>query len=259
MQVLAIASQRGNVGKTSTACALSLGLRENGYRVLSIDLDPQADLSHMYGIDADAEGISSTQDVISGAELSDVIVPTMLGDVAPAGIGLSCADMQMMTLGAERILSDTLVQVAGSYDYAVIDTPPNLGILAWNALYACTAALVVTSPGAYRANDFPLLSQTFSTIRRSFNPSFKVMGAVLTRVSASRENEEELVGSIEKAAHEANFTLMGTRVREGCGTRVASEMANQFNGTVRLPRDYADLTQEVIRYFDALSKKRMLR
>ena len=85
------------------------------------------------------------------------------------------------------------------------------------------------------------------------------MGAVLTRVSASRENEEELVGSIEKAAHEANFTLMGTRVREGCGTRVASEMANQFNGTVRLPRDYADLTQEVIRYFDALSKKRMLR
>lgn len=254
-----MASQRGNAGKTSTACALSLGLREAGYRVLAVDLDPQADLSRAYGIDADAEGIPSTQDVMSGAAISDVVVPTMLGDVAPASIGLSCADMQMMTLGGERVLADTLACVAPSYDFAVIDTPPNLGILAWNALYACTAALVVASPVAFRPNDFPLLAQTFATLRRSFNPSFKVMGVLLTRVSASRENEETLVAGIEQAAQDEQFPLMRTRIREGCGTRVASEMANHMSGAIRLPRDYIDLTHEVLGRLEVLGRGRGLR
>ena len=250
MRVIAIASQRGNVGKTSTSCALALGLRNQGKRVLSVDLDPQADLSRAYGIDADAEGIPSTYDVLRGSSLVSAIVPTLLGDVAPASISLSSADMDFMSLGRERLLAQALEDVDGSYDFAIIDTPPNLGVLAWNSLYASSAALVLASPDVFRKQDFPQLSQTFALLRRSFNPSFKVMGVAMTRVSASRENEADHIANIAQASQDASFPLLKTTVREGSGSKVMSEMISRDVSGPRLPRDYVDLTQEVLSYFE---------
>ena len=249
MQVLTIASQRGNVGKTSTACALSLGMREAGKRVLSVDLDPQADLSRAFGIDADAEGFLSSYDVLTGTECARAIVPTLLGDVLPASIALSSADMDLMSLGRERLLSEALGQVSSSYDVAVIDTPPNLGVLAWNAFCASSTAVVLTSPDVFREQDFPQLAQTFALLRRSFNPSFRVMGVAMTRVSSSRENEAANIGKIVAEAQEVGFDVLKSSVREGCGSKVAAEMSGYLSGPVRLPRDYCDLTQEVLEFF----------
>ena len=243
-----MASQRGNVGKTSTACALSLAMREAGKRVLSVDLDPQADLSRSFGIDADAEGIPSSYDVLTGAECAQAIVPTLLGDVLPASIALSSADMELMSLGRERLLADALDQVSSSYDIAIVDTPPNLGVLAWNAFCASSASIVLTSPGVFRQQDFAQLSQTFALLRRSFNPSFRVIGVAITRVASSRENEDKNIERIISGASEVGFDVLKTAVREGCGSKVASEMAGYVSGPLRLPRDYCDLAKEILSF-----------
>lgn len=255
MRVLSIASQRGNVGKTSTACALALGMRERGHRVLCIDLDPQADMSRAFGIDADAENLKSAFDVLAGTAISECIVPTLLGDIVPSSIALSAADMELLSLGRERLLAQALSQVEASYDFVVVDTPPNLGVLAWNAFYACTAALVLTSPAVFRRQDFPQLAQTFSLLRRSFNPSFKVLGVAMTRVSASREDEAANMAHIVEAARESSFDVLRTTVREGSASKVACEMANATVGSVRLPRDYAELTEEVLTLFEGCGNR----
>lgn len=255
MRVLSIASQRGNVGKTSTACALALGLRERGHRVLCVDLDPQADFSRAFGIDADAENLKNVFHVFNSTPISECIVPTLLGDIVPSSIVLSAADMELLSLGRERLLADALAQVEGSYDFAIVDTPPNLGVLAWNAFYACTAALVLTSPSVFRQQDFPQLVQTFGLLRRSFNPSFKVLGVAMTRVSASREDEAQNMARIVEAARQSSFDVLNTTVREGSASKVISEMSNASVGPVRLPRDYSDLTDEVLALFEGCGNR----
>ena len=117
-------------------------------------------------------------------------------------------------------------------------------------MYASSAALVLASPDVFRKQDFPQLSQTFALLRRSFNPSFKVMGVAMTRVSASRENEADHIANIVQASQDAGFPLLKTTVREGSGSKVMSEMISRDVTALRLPRDYVDLTQEVLSYFE---------
>lgn len=125
--IVAVANQKGGVGKTTTAQALAAGLAEKGYKVLGIDLDPQGNFSSACGVDS--YNLQTIYEVMKrGATIQDAIQHTKGGyDVVPANIMLAGAEQELSQTGKEHRLKEAVAPVTGDYDFIVIDTPPSLG------------------------------------------------------------------------------------------------------------------------------------
>ena len=130
---IAITNQKGGVGKSTTAQALAVGLKLRGFNVLAVDMDPQGNLSYGMGA-ANGDEVLTVYDLMKGtATAAEVIQHTEQGDVIPSNVLLSGAELEFNRTGREHKLERALRDVAGNYDYIVIDTPPSLGVLTANA------------------------------------------------------------------------------------------------------------------------------
>src|SRR3990172_8481668 len=145
-QIIAIANQKGGVGKTTTAINLAGALAEEGYRVLCIDMDPQANLTAGIGINLNTVERSMADVLADGrAAIDDVVLATEMAgiDVAPAHIDLASTEGELFTvLGGESVLRDALEGRMETYDYVIIDCPPNLGLLTVNGLVAADGVII---------------------------------------------------------------------------------------------------------------------
>ncbi len=198
-RVLAVANQKGGVGKTTTAINLGACLAELGYRTLVVDLDPQGNASTGLGIDTRGLASSMYDVLLHEAPLEDAIEPTALKNlfVAPASLDLAGAEIELVpAFSREFRLKRAIESVLDSYDFVLIDCPPSLGLLTINAMSAAGEVLVPIQCEYYALEGVGQLLRNVELVKKSLNPQLEVSTIVLVMYDGRTKLADQVVNEV---------------------------------------------------------------
>jgi chromosome partitioning protein len=214
-KIVAIANQKGGVGKTTTAVNLAASLATSGERILLVDTDPQGNASSGLGVE-EQEGL---YDVYVGrGSMADAVRGTSVVNlyVVPSAVDLLAVELELVDRdGRERVLAESLAAVRDDYRYVLIDCPPSLGLLTLNALVAADSVLVPLQCEYYALEGLGKLSRTLQLIRATYNAALEIEGVLLTmydrRNTLTRQVEAEIkrhfAGKVYETVIPRNVTL----------------------------------------------------
>ncbi len=199
-KIVAIANQKGGVGKTTTAVNLSSCVAALGKKVLVVDLDPQGNTTTGYGIPKRSIEAGTYELLIGETETKDVIRKTEFRtDVIGSNTRLAGAALEMIDMtGRESRLRKALASVQQDYDFIFIDCPPSLDLLTLNGLCACDSVLIPTQCEYYALEGLSELISTLKTVRKKYNPHLDIEGVVFTMFSARLNLTVQVVEQVKK-------------------------------------------------------------
>lgn len=253
-KIITLANQKGGVGKSTTCHILAYGLYQKGYRVLALDLDPQENLTDTFlgGIEDGKKKFDFDRNRnmyrIFRREFSvrDCIISIADRlDFVPGCLELCGADMEFSGLRREYILKSVLEEIAGDYDYIVIDTPPALGILTINAL---TAANEVIIPVCAKKYSIQGTGQLMSTIRviQTYNPDLVIGGILITQYDGRASIRKQIQKDLREQMRKMQIKVFEHPIRIGCKV----EEAQYFSKDLLTNYPNEDITKDYLQFID---------
>lgn len=246
-KVYAVINQKGGVGKSTTAEALAAGLSLRGFKVLSIDLDAQGNMTYTAG--ASADGNTALEMLTGEVDAQAAIQHTESGDIIAASKALAGADAFIKDTGKEYRLKETLEPIRGLYDYFIVDTPPALGILTVNALTACDSVIIPAQADIYSLQGIEQLAETMKPVKKYCNPALAIEGILLTRFTPRAILSKEIAELAEQLAAKLDTRLFTTTIREAITVKeaqVSQKSLFSYAPRAKVTEDYSRFITEII-------------
>lgn len=257
VHTIAVANQKGGVGKSTTCLNLSHALAERGCRVLLVDLDPQSSLTISVGIDI-KELEASIYDVLletrPGLTLKQIIRQTQMEavDLIPSSIDLSKAELELFSeMNRERVLDNALTHDIAAYDYVLIDCPPSLGLLTTNALAAADSVLIPLQSDYLAMRGAELLLMTIDKVRRKLNPDLQILGVLVTMFDVRTAHARDVLREVQTAFGDRTFKSVirySVRAKESV---VSGQSILSYDSRSPLAESYRTLADEILAYAQA--------
>ena len=253
-KVVAVANQKGGVGKTTTTINLAGALAETGKKILVVDIDPQGNLGIGFGVDVWKLEANMYDVIVSGTPLSQVLHHVRGNiDLAPANIQLSGAEPRLVgAYRREDRLKNALAAIRDNYDLVLIDCPPSLGMLTINALVAADQVLIPVACDYYSLVGLRQLMENVSSIQEEVNRHLEILGIVATRYDSRTKHAQEVLDELKTRLSE-HYRVFNTVIRETVRlkeTPVLGQTITEYSSSHPAANEYRELAQEVIKVYE---------
>ena len=216
-RIIAVANQKGGVGKTTTSINLSSCLAALGKKVLSIDMDPQGNMSSGLGIDKNEVEYTIYDMILGEVDIETVICKDAIEnlDVLPANVDLSAAEIELIGVeDKEYIVHNQVEKIRNDYDYIIIDCPPSLNTLTINAMTTADTVLVPIQCEYYALEGLSQLIHTIDLVKQRLNPNLEIEGVVFTMYDARTNLSLQVVENVKDNLHQTIYkTIIPRNIR----------------------------------------------
>ena len=246
-RIIALVNQKGGTGKTTSTINIAAGLKDRGYRVLAIDLDPQGSLTASLGVDT-YNSPNTIYEALNGQiKAQDCIIKKNF-DIMPSDIRLSGAEIELSsTPGRETILKEVLEPIVNNYDYILIDCPPSLTLLTLNGLVAAKEIYITLQPEYLALLGMSQLIKTIKTVKRRLNPDLEVTGIIITMFDSRKLLYKEVIENVETYFPDK---LFNTRIRNNVSLAEAPAQGMDifsYKPNSNGAEDYNSLVDEILK------------
>ena len=248
-RIIAIANQKGGVGKTTTAINLSACLAEKGKKVLAIDLDPQGNMTSGLGVDKNEIENTAYQLILNECSINESIQPTVVDNlkIIASNVELAGAEIELLGINdKEYILKTTVDYIKDDYDYIIIDCPPSLNMLTVNAMTTADTVLVPIQCEYYALDGLSQLIHTINLVQERLNPNLQMEGVVFTMYDVRTNLSNQVVENVKA---NLDTTIYKTMIPRNIRLAEAPSYGipiNVYDAKSAGAESYRSLAQEII-------------